>query len=96
MTDALAERWPKDAPISLKETLAWIYHSNELNRLGIRDLKTHFATSPLSLEWLLPLVDTREKELSSIADYVSTFVPYSAEELLTRGMSVHLKKKQRS
>jgi SAM-dependent methyltransferase len=93
MAEALGERWPKDAPISLSEAVAWIYHSDELNRLGIHDLKIYFETSALSLEWVLPLVDIRAKELGPIADYVSTFVPYSAQELLTRGLSVHLKKK---
>lgn len=92
MRQALADRWPDNAPISLSEAIKWIYHSDELNRLGFNELKRAFETSPLSLQWLLPFTDTREKELASIAEYVATFVPYSAAELLIRGMSVHLKK----
>ena len=92
MEAVLMEHWPAAAPLSVKDATQWIYHSNELNRIGIRDLKRYFETSPLKLEWILPLADTRESELAPIAQYVSRFLPYTKEELLTRGFSAHLRK----
>lgn len=92
MTNALAKHWPADAPISLDEAINWIYQSDELNRFGIHELKKCFETSALSLEWLVPLADTRESQLRPLAAYVSRLTDYSPEELLTRGMSVHLRK----
>jgi hypothetical protein len=45
------------------------------------------------MEWLIPVVDVRAAELRPVAEYVSAFVPYSVDELFTRGMSVYLRKR---
>jgi ubiquinone/menaquinone biosynthesis C-methylase UbiE len=84
--------WPRDAPISIEETLHWIYHSEHLNRLTIREHKSIFRSSPFTVVWACDLVDAVPEKMRILAEYVSTIIPLSSEELLCRGCSMLLQR----
>jgi ubiquinone/menaquinone biosynthesis C-methylase UbiE len=84
--------WPDNAPVSREETLEWIYRSQHLNRLTVRALKTIFQASSFETVWWCDLRDAVTEEFRAIADYVSTLVPLTSEELLCRGCSVLLRR----
>ena len=84
--------WPAGSPVSLKEALKWIYRSKELNRIGIQDLRKAFEDSGFEIDWIVVLKDEAAEELKPVADYLSGILPYTSEELLTRGLSVLLRK----
>ena len=85
--------WPADAPLDRTEALHWIYDGEGINRHGIRHLKTCFEASPFDLEWLVPLPDETVPAAPAVADYLARVLPYSAGELLTRGLSLLLRKR---
>jgi 2-polyprenyl-3-methyl-5-hydroxy-6-metoxy-1,4-benzoquinol methylase len=93
MRRALKERWPADAPMSLDEAVAWVYESGEINRTDVVTLRRMFETSPFTIEWMTPLPDDCQRDKPQLAAYLSTFLPYSAEDLLTRGFSIMMQKK---
>jgi ubiquinone/menaquinone biosynthesis C-methylase UbiE len=84
--------WPAESPVSLKETAKWIYRSKELNRIGIQDLRTAFEDSAFEIDWIVLLMDEAAEALKPVADYLADVLPYTSEELLTRGLSVLLRK----
>jgi hypothetical protein len=86
------EPWPADAPITVENALQWIYDDTNLNRLGVRELRQIFERTAFEEIRVAPLVDERRKEYNPIAQYLSNLLPWTAEELLTRGMSILLKK----
>lgn len=84
--------WPADATLTVREAADYVYNSNELNRLSIKELRNSFEQSPFELIWTYPLMDELAEERRPIAQYLSDILPWSADELLTRGMSLLLKK----
>jgi SAM-dependent methyltransferase len=90
MRRALASRWPPDAPLSLDEAVAWIYDSAEINRVDVVTLRQMFEASPFTIEWMTPLPEGRD--LSGLAAYLASVLPFSADDLLTRGFSVMMRK----
>ena len=86
------ELWPVDAPITLENALRWIYDDTSLNRLGIRELKHTFERTGFELIRFVHLMDERLKAYKPIAVYLSNLLPWTTEELLTRGLSILLKK----
>jgi hypothetical protein len=86
------EPWPVDAAITLENALRWIYDDQNLNRLGIRELKQIFERTAFEVIRVMPLLDECRKEYEPIAEYLSNLLPWTAEELLTRGISILLKK----
>src|SRR5262249_13230476 len=88
MATALAEVWPRDASLSLGDAIAWVYDGPAINRIGIREMRDHFARSPLVVEWIVPLMDTdRDPERLAL---VSRTVGLRHDELMTKGLSVLL------
>ena len=85
--------WPTDAPIDLEGTLQWIYHGDGINRHDLRRLKKFFEQSPFELDWIYPLPDDASPERAAVAAYLARVLPYTAEELLTRGLSLLLRKR---
>lgn len=88
MRDLLAEKpWPENCPITKTQALDWIYDGREINR---RDCRFH--RNVLSkiccqqMRWLVPHPDPAEVA-NAHADYAASLLPYSSEELLTRGFS---------
>jgi SAM-dependent methyltransferase len=92
MRRALAERWPADAEVSLEEAVAWIYESREINRLDIVTLRGMFEAAPFVVEWMTPLPDGEDLDRRRLASYLSGVMPYSSENLLTRGFSIMMRK----
>jgi 2-polyprenyl-3-methyl-5-hydroxy-6-metoxy-1,4-benzoquinol methylase len=91
MRRTLASRWPADATMSLDEAIAWIYERSEINRVDAGTLRRMFETGPFTIEWMTPLRDD-DAHRSRLADYLATVLPYSAEELLTLGFSILMRK----
>ncbi len=85
--------WPADAPVDLDGALQWTYHGDGINRHDIRRLKTYFEQSPFEIDWLCPLPDEAPPERAAVAAYLARVLPYTAEELLTRGLSLLLRKR---
>lgn len=85
--------WPADAPINREEALHWIYDGDGINRHSVRRLRAYFEESPFDIEWIVPLVDPPPPERVAVADYLSQILPYTADELLTRGLSLLLRKR---
>jgi SAM-dependent methyltransferase len=85
--------WPPDATITAMEAAEYVYQSDELNRLSIAELRQFFDKSPLEIVWIDPYLDELVEERKPIAQYLSNFLPWNPEELLTRGMSLLLRKK---
>jgi ubiquinone/menaquinone biosynthesis C-methylase UbiE len=86
------QMWPKDAPVSIEETLHWIYHSEQLNRLTIREHKSIFRSSPFTVVWACDLVDALSEEMRVLAQYVSTIIRLSSEEFFCRECSMLLQR----
>jgi SAM-dependent methyltransferase len=88
MAQLLANKpWPEGCSISKGQALDWMYDGREINR---RDYGFHRnVLSAISCEqmlWLVPHPDASEVARTH-ADYAASLLPYSSEELLTRGFS---------
>lgn len=94
MLGVCTSRWPADASMSLKEVIEWIYHSDEINRIDIVALRNMFYQSDFVIKWMTPLRDDETNNKPAIARYLSRLLPYSEEDLMTRGLSLFLTKKQ--
>ena len=92
MRRALTSRWPSDAPMSMEDAVRWIYESHEINRMDVVSLRQMFEASPFTIEWMIPLPDDEREDKPRVAAYLSTLLPYTAEELLTRGFSLMMRK----
>ena len=90
---AYLHRWPADVHMSLDEAIQWIYRSNEINRVDIVTLCNMFDNSNFQIEWMTPLMDDNTNDKAVIARYLSRLLPYSEEDLMTRGLSLLLNKK---
>ncbi|MEO5721179.1 MAG: class I SAM-dependent methyltransferase [Chthoniobacterales bacterium] len=83
--------WPADAPLTVEDALRWIFHESGINRLDLRQLRNICEESAFEVSWVCPLADEAE-ERRALADYVSRLTIYDPQELLTRGLSVLLRK----
>jgi hypothetical protein len=92
MRRLLADRWPAGAPISLDEAVAWVYQSQEINRVDVGTLRRMFETGPFTIEWLAPLPEDPADDKARVAAYLATVLPYTADQLLTRGFSIMMRK----
>ena len=86
------QTWPADAPVDRAAALHWIYEGDGINRHDIRRLKSSFAASPFEVVWMSALPDVSTPEHAATAAYLARVLPYRAEELLTRGLSLLLRK----
>jgi SAM-dependent methyltransferase len=90
MGAALADVWPRDASPTLAEALAWVYDSNAINRIGLRDMRGYFEQSPLRIEWIVPLEDqARDQERLA---FVAQAVNLRPDELMTKGLTALLRR----
>jgi ubiquinone/menaquinone biosynthesis C-methylase UbiE len=92
MYQAYRGKWPVDMPMSLEETIEWIYRSNEINRIDVVRLRDMFYASDFEVEWMTPLVDDSSANKRIIAGYLSKILPYSADDLMTLGFSILMNK----
>ena len=86
------QAWPADAPIDRAEALDWIYDGDGINRYTLSQLRKYFEGSRFEIDWLVPLVDESTVEQEAVAAYLARSLPYSAAEMLTRGLSLLLRK----
>jgi SAM-dependent methyltransferase len=93
MRRLLQTEWPVQSPMSLDETIDWIYHSDEINRIDIKTIRDSFYNCSFEIEWMTPLTDSEADSKSIIAEYLSKLLPYSSEDLMTIGYSLMLNKK---
>lgn len=94
MTNLLKrENYPNNLSLSLKQVVNWIYKDNDINRYDVKDIENYFQNCRLKTEWIVPLFDNKSSNQKIISGYLSTFLPYSSEQLMTRGFSILLSKK---
>lgn len=84
--------WPAGAPVDVEGALRWIYHEPDINRFGIRELTQFFERSPFEIVWLCPVRDAAPDDVTAVATYLSRVLPLTRDELLTRGLSLLLRK----
>jgi ubiquinone/menaquinone biosynthesis C-methylase UbiE len=87
------QSWPHDSPLTVEQALRWIYHDDGVNRLDIRKLKEVFRCSPFDIVWMCNLADEEEAgRKRAIAEYLTRIVSFSSDELMTKGLSLLLRK----
>lgn len=93
MREALGRQpWPADAPVDVDGAVRWIYRDQDINRFGIRELIAFFERSPFEIVWVCPVQDAVPAEVSAVAAYLARVLPLTSDELLTRGLSLLLRK----
>lgn len=90
MLSELAGVWPGDAPLSLEEAAHWVYESDAINRVPIGRMREHFAACALGTVWMTPMPD-EARDPERLRD-VSARLSLSRDDLMTKGLSVLLKK----
>src|SRR5262249_14822033 len=90
MQHELAAIWPSDAPLTLEDAAHWVYESTAINRIGIVQMREHFANCGLVIDWIAPIQDEARdpKRLREAAAVVAL----STEDLMVKGLSVLLNK----
>jgi ubiquinone/menaquinone biosynthesis C-methylase UbiE len=83
---------PEGSPVNVDQALRWIYHDSDINRFDIRKLKDFFRHSPFEVVWMCDLPDEETPQKRAIAEYVAPLVPFSSDELMTKGLSLLLRK----
>lgn len=91
MASHLDRCWPADAAWSAAQACAWVYDGDGLNRKGIRQTKAILEASPLHIEWISPMVDEPRDPVQ--LDAAAARTGLTAEELMTKGLSVYLTKR---
>lgn len=93
MSELLALKpWPSECPIDRTEAVKWIYEGREINRRNYHfHYQTLHAVKAGSVLWNVPHHDADPKSLAAV-DYASSLLPYTREQLLTRGFSFCFRK----
>jgi SAM-dependent methyltransferase len=82
----LEGKWPDDAPLDLDRTIEWIYDNEVINRIGILQMREHFAQCPLRVEWILPMRH-EGSDPAQLAQAVAA-TGLSEDDLRSKGLSV--------
>jgi ubiquinone/menaquinone biosynthesis C-methylase UbiE len=90
MLRELAAVWPADAPLTLEDAAHWVYESTAINRIGIVQMREHFASCGLAIDWIAPIQD-EARDPARLRE-VATAVALSPDDLMVKGLSVFLKK----
>ena len=90
MLEELAGVWPRDAALSLGDAAHWVYESDVINRVPLGPMKDHFAACTLETVWMTPIPD-EARDPERLRD-VSARLSLSRDDLMTKGLSVLLKK----
>ena len=51
----LTKRWRPDLPMTVDETVHWIFQGHDINRVDVVRMEQMFRECPLSIEWMEPL-----------------------------------------
>jgi glucosyl-dolichyl phosphate glucuronosyltransferase len=92
MSAELGPIWPATASMTLDQVVAWIYKSDEINRLPADALRKAFYDSPFRIEWLTPLEDEWSEAQAATAEEIVASLPWSLSDLRTKGYSALLVK----
>ncbi len=93
MTELLSGKiWPENCPINRAQAVDWVYSGRDINR---RDFHFHNRTLRElpwgETLWFVPHDDADPQAIAAV-DYATTLLPYSREQLLTRGFSCCFRK----
>lgn len=93
MTELLNRKpWPESCPINRAQAVAWTYSGRDINRQDYffhhRILQELQCRESL---WLVPH-DDKSPEAVASAEWAASLLPYSKEQLLTRGFSFCFRK----
>jgi SAM-dependent methyltransferase len=91
MARFLEGAWPADAPVPWQDAVRWIYESDELNRIGIRELRRLVSRSPFEIEEVEPIRE--EARDAPHLDAAAAKTGLTRDELLTRGLSITLRRR---
>lgn len=86
----LEGKWPDDAPLNIDQTIEWIYDNEVINRIGIVEMREHFASSSFQVEWVLPMMLEVSDPIQLTSAAAATGL--SVADLCTKGLSVLLLK----
>jgi len=78
---------------NISEIVNWVYESNEINRINIKNIIKVFKESNFEIKYMVPLLDNEENNKKIIANYLSKVLPFSEEELFIRGFTILLYKR---
>ncbi|NQT32905.1 MAG: class I SAM-dependent methyltransferase [Candidatus Omnitrophica bacterium] len=92
MREHLFDRWPKDAPLSVEEAVAWIYFGNSINRVNIREFEELIDKSPLKVSWKVDLREDKKSFDPLTIEQTSVETGLTADELTTKGLSLLMSK----
>lgn len=84
--------FPKNLDMSILEVINWIYKDKSINRYDIKKLRSYFEKSKFKIEWMIPLFDDDLGDKKAISKYLSMILPYTDNELMTRGLSILMSK----
>jgi 2-polyprenyl-3-methyl-5-hydroxy-6-metoxy-1,4-benzoquinol methylase len=90
MLQELRGLWPAGAQPSLEEAVHWTYEGDAINRIGITAMRRFLRDSGLCVEWAYAIKD--QKQDDERLDFVAARTGLSAEDLMTRGLSVYMTK----
>lgn len=82
----LEGKWPGDAPLDIDQTIEWIYDNEVINRIGITEMRGHFARSSFKVEWILPMILEGSDRTQLVSAAAATGL--SVDDLCTKGLSV--------
>jgi SAM-dependent methyltransferase len=92
MHAALHARWRPELSLTLEQAIDWTYRDRVLNRRPLPEQRALFEQGPLRIAWLAPLRDTPSAGKPELAAYLGRILPWSAEDLMTIGLSILLDK----
>ena len=93
MTHMLKQhRWPDDCSMSVGDAVFSVYSGPAINRVTLDALKRLFVRSPFEIVWMSHIPEVEDETKHSVATYVSSLLAIPADDLLTRGLSIFLRK----
>ncbi|MDR2872194.1 MAG: methyltransferase domain-containing protein [Xanthomonadaceae bacterium] len=92
MREYLSRIFPENASLDLEQTIHWIYENPVINRVGISEMRDHIYSSALNIVWIVPIPETTDDE--GQLHLASDVTGYSYDDLMTRGLSIFMKKIQ--
>lgn len=92
MRAALRSRWRDGLSMTIEQAVDWTYRDPVLNRRPLPEQRALFEQGPLRIAWLAPLRDAATPGRAELAEYLARVLPWSADDLMTIGLSILLDK----
>lgn len=84
--------WPAEWSMTLPQAVSSIYYDPVINRIPLDSLRRLFAKSPFDIVWTSLIPDVADETRRSAVAYVASLFAIPADDLLTRGPSICLRK----